>query len=40
MTENYVGALVEVDLDGESYIMSNDNRTKPPKIAENPYRAA
>lgn len=35
-----IAAQQEVDLDWESYIMSNDNRMKPPKIAENPYRAA
>lgn len=34
-----IAAQQEVDLDWESYIMSNDNRMKPPKIAENPYRA-
>ena len=35
-----IAAQQEVDLEWESYIMSNDNRMKPPKIAENPYRAA
>ena len=34
-----IAAQQEVDLDWESYIMSNDNRMKPPKIAGNPYRA-
>ena len=38
--EEAIAAQHEVDLDWESYIMSNDNRMKPPKIAENPYRAA
>ena len=38
--EEAIAAQHEVDLDWESYIMSNDNRTKPPKIAENPdYKA-
>ena len=34
-----IAAQQEVDLEWESYIMSNDNRMKPPKIAGNPYRA-
>ena len=37
--EEAIAAQQEVDLEWESYIMSNDNRMKPPKIAGNPYRA-